>query len=124
FFQNGNSLGATTLQFDGTARLATTSLPTGSLSITAQYSGDSVYSGSTSAPITQAVNPAGTEATTTSLSSSSMTPAPGESVTLTATVAPVSSDATPTGNVSFFDNGTSIGQAELVNGVGQLAFTF
>ena len=45
--------------------------------------------------------------TTTSVVASPATPTYGQSVTLTATVAPTSGTADPTGSVTFTDNGTT-----------------
>lgn len=107
FFENGNSIGSGPLQ-SGIATLMTTALPSGSLSITAQYGGDSTYSASTSSPITETVNPP--LATMTTLMTSNPSVTSGTSVTFTATVAPVASSVlAPTGTVTFSQNGNSLG---------------
>ncbi|HSV13615.1 MAG TPA: Ig-like domain-containing protein, partial [Tepidisphaeraceae bacterium] len=124
FFEGSNNLGTSQVQSDGAAALVTAALPSGTLSLTAQYSGDSAYTGSTSAAITQIVTPAGTAATTVALSSSAPAPAPGTPVTVNATVSAVTSNgSTPSGNVSFFDNGAPAGEAALVDGVAQVPLT-
>jgi hypothetical protein len=51
FSQDGNSLGAVSVKGDGTAALSTSLLPIGSDSITAIYSGDATYAGSTSTAV-------------------------------------------------------------------------
>jgi hypothetical protein len=66
-----------------TATLATTTLPLGTDSITAVYASTSNFGGSTSAALSEVVNPASTTASV----ASSLNPASiGQSVTLTATV--------------------------------------
>ncbi len=78
----------------------------GTHEITAVYSGDPNFTGSTSPAFTQTVNPA---ATSTSLSSFVNPSVTGQSVTMTATVSVNSpGSGTPTGTVSFEDNGTVI----------------
>src|SRR6202453_583483 len=58
-----------------------------------------------------------TAPTTTALTASASTVTVGQSVTFTATVAPVSGTGIPTGSVTFFDGATAIGTAA-VNGSG------
>ena len=55
FMDNGSSIGTATLD-DGVATLTTTTLPLGSNSITAIYSGDTDFEASTSNTLTQTVN--------------------------------------------------------------------
>ena len=94
--------------------LSTNSLSTGSHSITAIYSGDTNFSGSTSATFLQTVNQASTSTTVTSSLNLSVF---GRPVTFTATVS-VSSPGvgTPTGMVTFKDGGTSLGTGALTGG--------
>jgi hypothetical protein len=75
-------------------------LTQGTHSITAKYSGDSNFSGATSSPISQVVNPT---ATTTSVVSSPNPSAVNAQVTFTATVTPTYTAGTtqPTGTVTF-----------------------
>ena len=73
----------------------------GSNSITAAYSGDSSYLPSTSSPLTQTVDPAGT---TTSVSSGTNPLNVGQAVTYTATI----STTNATGTIAFSDSGTQI----------------
>ncbi len=107
---------------DGGTTLATVSLNnatasyTGSPSagthpITAVYSGDANYTGSTSAILSEVVN-SSTAATTTSLVSSANPSAPGQSVTFTATVNPTG-PGSPTGIVTFWDGATELGSFAL-----------
>lgn len=65
FLADGHVLGTAPVQAGGASVFLTSSLPVGLDSITAQYSGDSAYSGSTSAPVAVAV--AGTTVPTTTL---------------------------------------------------------
>ena len=105
--------GATTLGTGslsgGKATLTTAALSNGSHSITAVYGGDATNAGSTSAPVTQAVNKV---ATATATASDANPSAPGQSVTFTATVTPSSA----TGTVTFFDGATSLGTGTLSGG--------
>jgi hypothetical protein len=90
----------------GSATCVTSSLTTAAHTITAVYSSDTNFSPSTSANFTQTVNQA---STATSLASSPNPSVFGQSVTLTATVAPLAPGAgTPTGTVNFRDNVTTI----------------
>ena len=118
FFNGSTLLGTGTVSND-VATLNTTALPVGNNAVTAQYLGDSNYSGSTSAVNSFAVVLA---ATTTTVSVSNSNPAAFESVTLTAVVAVTSPGAgTATGTVEFFANGTSLGTATLNNGQATLS---
>jgi hypothetical protein len=113
FFDGGASLGAVTLS-GGPAQLTVSNLVLHAHSITARYSGDSNFTASASAALTQTVSPA---ATSTAVVSSSANPSPyGQAVTFTAAVTPAFSGS-PTGNVSFFDGSTSLGNANLSGGV-------
>jgi uncharacterized repeat protein (TIGR01451 family) len=87
----------------GTAVYNTSTLSVGGHSITASYSGGSNFISSTSIAVAQTVNQA---STTTTLAASPNPSNSGQSVTLTATVAPVApGSGTPTGTVTFADNG-------------------
>ena len=69
------------------------------------------------------INVQGTQATTTTVQSSNSSAVFGQTVTLTATVTANQADLsqTPTGNVTFYDNGAAIGTLQLVNGQATLA---
>jgi hypothetical protein len=82
-FKDGTTLLGTVPLNDGTAQYSTASLNAGSHSITAQYSGDSHFKGSTSAPLRQAVR---RTSTTTLLAPSQDPPRFNQSVTFTTTV--------------------------------------
>ena len=116
--------------FDGATTLATANLSgnvatfaTSTLSattnhtITAVYSGDGYYSGSTSNAVGLSSNNT-SNATTTTLVVSPTNPVHGTTVTFTATVAGPSGGATPTGTVTFTSAGSgTLGTATLMNGV-------
>jgi len=115
FLDGTTSLGTATVSSNA-AQLSLSSLSAGSHSITAKYNGDTNFSGSTSAALTQTVNQA---STTIAVASSTNPSGFGQAVTLTASVQS-SSSGTPTGNVTFFDGGTSLGSASLSGSSAQL----
>jgi Bacterial Ig-like domain (group 3) len=88
-----------TLDGTGAASLTTSTLPAGSDSITAVYSGDGTYAGDTSnaVPVTVTLLP-----TSTTLTASSSTIFAGQSDTLKATVS--NTGVVPTGTVTFYNN--------------------
>ena len=85
----------------------------GQSSIVATYSGDSTFQPSRSARLKQKVTKA---ATTTTLTSSPNPSQVGQSVTFTATVTG-QYGGTPTGSLTFKDNGTVVAQVTLSGGV-------
>jgi Bacterial Ig-like domain (group 3)/Beta-propeller repeat len=111
----------------GNATFSTSTLSKGTHSITAQYAGDSSFTGSTSSPaLSQVVNAAALIGTSTTLLSSANPSVTGQSVTLTATVHPASGTSTPTGSVTILDGATQIGSGTLnASGIAtaQAAFT-
>ena len=114
FLDGTNSLGSGALSAAGQATFATSSLSEGPHMITAVYSGDTNYAGSTSAVLTQVVNSASQVSSTVTLTSSANPSSPGQSVTFTATVTgPSGSTSTPTGSVTFFEGTTSLGTGPL-----------
>jgi hypothetical protein len=114
FFDGTTQLGSPATLTNGTAILATSSLPAGAHSITASYGGDQNFLGSTSQALTQTVNQAAT--ITTTVTSSANPSAYGQNVTFTATVSAQPPGAgTPTGTVTFLDGSTPIGGATLDN---------
>ncbi len=116
-FKNGTTtLGTGTLS-GGAATLTTSTLGVGSHSITVVYAGDTNFTASTSAALTQAVNKAGTS----SVVASSLNPSKhGTSVTFTATVKSLTS-GTPTGSVVFKDGATTLGTGTLSGGKATVA---
>ena len=114
-FKNGTkTLGTKTLS-GGVAKYSTTKLAVGTKSITAVYSGDTSFTTSTSAALSQVVNQA---STTTTLVSSANPSTVGESVTFTATVAPQFS-GTPSGTVTFKSGTKTLGSVTLSAGVAE-----
>jgi hypothetical protein len=109
-FKNGTAtLGTGTLS-GCIATLTTSTLPIGSLTITAAYAGDGQYLPS-SASLTQTVSKG-----STSLTLASSQTGPGQPVTLTATVQPNSGTGVPTGTVSFKEGTKSLGSQTLSGG--------
>src|SRR5437764_1956407 len=98
FRDGSNALGTATLNASGMATFTTAALSAGAHTITAVYAGDTSFSTSTSAALTQTV----TKANTTVTLASSLNPSLfGQAVTLTATVAAVAPGAgIPTGTVT------------------------
>jgi D-aminopeptidase len=90
------------------ATFTTSALTAGNHDITAVYDGDDTFAG-TSASLTQLIS----QETTSSLSltSSPLSPQPGQAVTFTATVS--DSGGTPTGTVTFLDGTSVIGTGTL-----------
>jgi unsaturated chondroitin disaccharide hydrolase len=116
-FKDGTvSLGTGTLS-NGKATIPRSNLAARSHTITAFYSGDANYTGSTSPALTQNVTKAGTIATVYS----SLNPSrPGSSVTFTALLRS-STSGTPTGIVTFKDGTTTLGTGTL-NNVGKASY--
>jgi DNA-binding beta-propeller fold protein YncE len=90
---------------DGTAQCATSSLASGTHSITAEYPGDASYDGATSSAVSQAVGAAPVDPSV-ALASSVNPSTPGEDVTFTVTVSGTA--GMPTGSVNFTDGSTSL----------------
>jgi hypothetical protein len=108
FYDGSNSLGSCSLS-NGSASFSIGNLGIGSHNISFTYSGDDNDSGSTSAVVTQVINPVNT---VTILSSSIGTSVFGQSVTFTANV----TSNTATGTVTFKDGSKSLGTATLSGG--------
>ena len=105
----------------GSASFTTASLAVAEHSITVSYSGDSSFTTSASAALSQVVNQAGT---TTALVSATNPSVFGQSVTLTATVsAAAPGSGTPAGTVTFYDGSTSLGTASLSAGSARFTAT-
>ena len=103
FYVDGATLGGLVNLSSGKATASTAALAVGTHVITATYSGDASYAGSSgSLTPDQLVNKA---ATTTSLASSANPSVFGASVTFTATVAP----SVATGTVQFYADGATLG---------------
>ena len=115
-FRDGNTVLGTASLSGGSASFSTSSLSSGSHSITADYPGNSSFSGSTSPVVTQAVNAVATVGTTTSLTSSPNPSTSGQPVTLTATVRANSGTGVPTGSVTFRRGRLLLATVAMTNG--------
>jgi uncharacterized repeat protein (TIGR03803 family) len=103
FKSNGTSVGSATLDNSGVAVLNYSGLSAGTDNITAVYQGSVTLAGSTSNTVVQVVLPA----SMTTVTSTPNPSAPGQDVTITATVGPAG-PPTPTGTVGFTSNGSAI----------------
>jgi hypothetical protein len=118
FLDSTTPVGAATVN-NGAATLSTSQLSVGSHNLTAAYSGDAGFTASTSIVVPLTVN---LITTSTTLSASPNPSVTGQTVTLTATVAPVSPGAgTPSGSVIFKDGATTLGSVALANGTATLS---
>jgi len=131
-FKDGvTNLGSPVTLSNGTAASSSiSSLTVGAHKITAVYSGDAIFLGNTSPPLTQSVTSNGTTATTTTISNIVVLPNPtpgqkpgtvhlGQSITVTATV--TTATGTPTGSVALLDNnGDQIGSSKDLTGIGNM----
>jgi hypothetical protein len=91
-------------------------LAVGTYSMTAAYSGDTNFSGSTSPPQTLTVTKC-TTTTVLTLAPASVTFGSSGPVVMTASVTPASGTGTPTGTVAFFNGANQVGTAPLSGGV-------
>jgi hypothetical protein len=114
FLDGTTSLG-TALLTNGAAQLPISNFIAGLHAVTAKYSGDANFAASTSAVLTETVNPV---ATTTAVTSSLNPATAGQLVTLTATVQ-AGSGLSVTGNVTFFDASTTLGTTALSSNAAQ-----
>jgi hypothetical protein len=105
-FRRGSTVLGTSSVSGSQALFTTTTLPAGASNLTAIYSGDATYTGSTSTAISHTVL-AGT--TTTTLTSSLNPSTFGAQVTFTATVVTSVAGAVPTGTVEFLEGSTTLG---------------
>jgi hypothetical protein len=110
FYDGASTLGTIALESNGYAWIATSALSIGTHAITAFYSGDALYLGSSNG-VLQVVSSA---PTSTGLVSSPNPSAYGRSVTFTASVS--SGGGTPAGTVTFLNGATSMGTATLSGG--------
>ena len=103
------------------ATFSTSTLAAGSHSITAEYTGDSNYTTSTSPATTVTIT---SVSTTTVVTYAPALPVFGEQVTLTATITPGSAfSPLPTGTVDFFNGSTLLGSGSVSNDVATLNTT-
>jgi hypothetical protein len=124
-FQDGNMvLGTVAVGAGGMAMFTTSFAATGGHFITAVYNGDSNFVGSSQA-LTEQVNPATPQATTTALAASVNPARVGQAVTFTATVRGLALAGTPTGTVTFFVGRRVVARVSLdANGQARLTRIF
>jgi hypothetical protein len=122
-FEDGSTvLGAGSLNAAGIATFSTGALGAGPHPLVAVYNGSGSFASSRSISLVDTVSQA---ATTTSLTSPTLTAAVGQNVTFTATVAAVAPAAgAPTGMVTFRDGSTVIGTASVSGGQAVLTVAF
>jgi len=113
FMDGPTALSTVALNASGTAGYATAALAVGVHDITAIYSGDTNFAGSTSSEVTVTINTATPINTTTTLTASATTALVGASLTFSAAVTPASGGGIPTGTVIFTDGGSAIGVIDL-----------
>lgn len=120
FFNGAVAIGSGSITWNslmhiGTATVSTATLPGGSRSIKAAYSGDSNYSPSISSAFTQTVNTK-TQVVTLNGSNSIVY---GQPVTLSVSIPiPTTGTVPATGTITFKDGSTTLGTATLLPGVG------
>lgn len=108
FTDGATQLGTASLNAFGQASLTVNALTVGVHTLVASYGGATNYAGSNSAPINQQVQKT---PTTVNVSPSAMTALAGTGVSFATSVS--SATGTPTGTVTLYDSGTSIGTLEL-----------
>lgn len=117
-FTDGNTvLGTETISSTGASTFTTGALSIGTHNITATYQPTGVFT-ATSASLSQVVNG---NATTTALTCSPNSVAVSNTALLTAIV--TSSNGTPTGSITFTDNGAALASQPLVSGATKLNYT-
>jgi subtilisin family serine protease len=105
FFDGNNAISGDVALLGGAASFTTSALSSGTHSITAQYSGDATFNGSTSSALSQTVNnPKANSTTAITLASGTNPSVVGASLTFAANVTPTSA----AGTVVFFDGATPI----------------
>jgi Bacterial Ig-like domain (group 3) len=125
-FRDGNViLGTVAVGFSGRATLTTSFAAAGGHAITAVYSGDVNFAGSSQALTEQVNAPTTPQATTTFLAASANPAVVGRAVTFTATVRGPAGAGTPTGTVTFFVGNTMVARVTLdANGQARLTRSF
>lgn len=112
FLEGSTVVGTATLDASGQATFSTSTLSSGSHTITARYDGDATFASSTST-VTVTIGSLKTTTTTATVTIS------GQTTTFNVSVA--GAGGTPTGSLTFFDGSTQIGTATLdANGAATL----
>src|SRR5262249_54486968 len=117
FYDGTTSLGTTPIS-NGDATLTTSTLTTGTHSITVQYGGDSNYLSSVSEPVAQTIE---LGASSTTMSSALNPSTHNQSVAFTANV--TGTGGTPTGSITFNDGQSTMGTVPLTNGTATLNYS-
>jgi hypothetical protein len=110
FYDGGTLLGTASVDESGIASFTTSTLAAGDHTITAVYSGDGNFAGSTSGSLTQTVNP---DDANLALSSSQSSAPSGTAITITATVSGNGGTQPTGGTVSFYVDGVLVGTVNL-----------
>jgi sugar lactone lactonase YvrE len=116
FYSGSTLLSIGSVNSSGVATISSVSLPAGLDSLTAVYSGNTGFAASTSTAVQETVNSPTAAATTTTLIALPNPAIVGQSVTLTATIAPAPT-GTPAGTVSFYSGTTLLGATAVNSGV-------
>jgi hypothetical protein len=112
-FKDGNAvLGTVAVGPTGVAKLTTSFATAGGHAVTAVYSGDPNFVGS-SQTVTEQVSAPTRQATTTALFASAGPVAAGQAVTFTVTIHDPAGTATPTGTVTFFLGNVAVATVKL-----------
>ncbi|HLJ97628.1 MAG TPA: Ig-like domain-containing protein, partial [Gemmataceae bacterium] len=123
FQVDGTNLGSpTNVSTSGgvtTATFSTATLPLGMHTITASYSGDADFTGSTGSLVGgQTITTTSNPPTTTTISSRANPAVFGQTISFTATVSTQNSGGTPTGVVQFQIDGSNVGSPVTVTTIG------
>ncbi len=113
FFDGAVSLGTSSLN-SGSATLTVSNLIAGSHSLTVAYAGNGTFNGSTSAPVTQVVNQAGTSTRAQVLQGSTVYGQPANIMVMVSATLPGA--GTPTGTVTLSEGTTNLDSTTLTNG--------
>ncbi|MCO5306562.1 MAG: Ig-like domain repeat protein [Microthrixaceae bacterium] len=120
FFDGENSIGTAEVGTDGLAATTISSLMVGNHVLTAAYGGDDDFAGSTSAGLTQAVNPSMTATTV----SSSVNPSTlGQDVTFTVAVTVVAPGAGVPGGLVELRDGAAVVDTAALDEAGSASFS-
>lgn len=121
FKEGAASLGTGSVDAQGKATFTTSSLGGGNHTITAEYGGDTSYTGGSSSSLVQTVDPA---PTTTTLTATPTSGPPGASITLAAHVASsAAGGAAISGTVTFKDDKVTLGSKDLAAGSTDVSIT-
>ncbi|MBT9333123.1 Ig-like domain repeat protein, partial [Paracidobacterium acidisoli] len=121
-FSGSTQVGTGTLT-NGVATVQVSNLPAGNLQITAQYNGDTNFTGSTSSYVPVNVASVSAPVANVSLAASTTIATIGQSITLTATVTTPGGSPVTSGTVTFQEGDNPLGAAVAVNGSGMATFT-